>query len=224
MQFNFAIAAAILAYTAAAAPGADSCVKQFSVCKAQAGTDGARNLACDNNRAQCINQCNVDSAGAELTACTGLSKEDSTKPQTAIARDLTCDVEVSCSKKWADCKATAGTDVNLNAKCTTDRADCFKVCNASCAGAQLSACTGVRKDLSGEPQTAVARAVPAESCVKKFSVCKAQAGTDGERNNKCDVDRAQCINECNVNSAGAELTACTGLSKEDSTKPQSAVL
>ncbi|KAK7968779.1 hypothetical protein PG988_007852 [Apiospora saccharicola] len=209
MQFNLAIATAILAYVAQAAPqGAiarrgDSCTKTFSVCMAQAGFDAERNQQCNNDRAQCINKCNVESAGAELTACTGTTKEESSKPMTGVARRGD-----DCTKTFSVCKAQAGFDAERNAKCDNDHAQCTNTGTAVARGEDCSKTYSVCKAQAGfdaernakcdndhaqctNTGTAVARS---EDCSKTYSVCKAQAGFDAERNAKCDNDHAQCTN------------------------------
>ncbi|KAK8068716.1 hypothetical protein PG994_005332 [Apiospora phragmitis] len=217
MQFNLAIATAIMAYVAQAAP-ADSCTKTFSVCKAQAGTDAGRNAACDTNRAQCIGHCQTTtSSDDDLMSCTGLNLEMSKEPQSAVARR-----SESCTKTFSVCKAQAGTDAGRNAACDTNRAQCIGHCQTTTSSDDdLMSCTGLNLEMSKEPQSAVARR--SESCTKTFSVCKAQAGTDAERNAACDTNRAQCIGHCQTTtSSDDDLMSCTGLNLEMSKEPQSA--
>ncbi|KAK8093183.1 uncharacterized protein PG998_014584 [Apiospora kogelbergensis] len=188
MQFNLAIATAILAYVAQAAPAADSCTKSFSVCKAQSGFDAERNAACDAKRAQCIGQCQTTTSNDnDLLTCTGTDLETSKAPQRAIARRSD-----DCTKTFSVCMAQAGFDAERNAKCNSDRAQCINKCNVESAGAELTACTGTTKEEASKPMTGVARR--GDDCAKTYSVCKAQAGFDAERNAKCDNDRAQCLN------------------------------
>ncbi|KAK7962033.1 uncharacterized protein PG986_002858 [Apiospora aurea] len=219
MQFNLAIATAILAYVAQAAPAADSCTKSFSVCKAQSGFDAERNAACDVKRAQCIGQCQTTTSNDnDLLACTGTDLETSKAPQSAVARR-----DDSCTKTFSVCMAQAGFDTERNQECYNDRAQCIGQCQTTTSDDNdLLACTGTTKEESKAPQSAVARRD--DSCTKTFSVCMAQAGFDTERNQECYNDRAQCIGQCQTTTSDDnDLLACTGTTKEESKAPQSAV-
>ncbi|KAK8023898.1 hypothetical protein PG993_011964 [Apiospora rasikravindrae] len=139
MHFTNAIAAAILAYCAVAAPAGPTCDSSESVCRKYNANNGLNGAECTVAVAQCIGACQVSfdrcstapdanhaTCVASLVGCTGKSVEESLKPQSAVARRVPKAPEPSCSDKDDACRTAPGAN---QAQCSAEKAECKDTCS-----------------------------------------------------------------------------------------------
>ncbi|KAK7946401.1 uncharacterized protein PG986_010722 [Apiospora aurea] len=141
MHFTQAIAAAILAYCAVAAPAGPTCDSSESVCRKYTANNGLSSAECTVAVAQCIGACQVSfnscstapdanhaTCVASLVGCTGKSVEESLKPQSAVAKRVPKAPAPSCSDKYDTCRT--GPDAN-QAQCSAEKAACKDTCSSA---------------------------------------------------------------------------------------------
>ncbi|KAK6856478.1 hypothetical protein PG995_006665 [Apiospora arundinis] len=140
MYFNQAIAVAILAYTAAAAPAGPNCDRQDSICRKYTANNSLSAVECEVSVAQCIGSCQVSfdrcstapnanhaTCVAQLVGCTGKSIDASLKPQSATGDAVyqpaakTKAAETSCVLKDDACRTAPGAN---QAECSAQKAEC----------------------------------------------------------------------------------------------------
>lgn len=158
MYFTQAIAVAVLAYTATAAPAGPTCVSRDSICRKYTSNNGLSQVECDVSIAQCINACQVpftacqnapdanhSVCASQLVACTGTSYEDAIKPQSAVGEAVTHVAAVTsanadpvyqgnCEQLSDVCQTLPGANAS---KCASDKAQCKDTCskaNNACRG------------------------------------------------------------------------------------------
>ncbi|KAK8098991.1 uncharacterized protein PG998_012232 [Apiospora kogelbergensis] len=174
MYFNQAIAIAILAYTAAAAPAgsATTCADRDSVCRKYTANNGLSSVECDVAIAQCIGSCQVShdrcstapdanhaTCVASLVGCTGKSVSESLKPQSATGEALTfpaqskAAADSSCVLKDDACRTAPGANM---AECSAQKAECKDQCSSAAdacrtaPGANQSLCSADYAKCLGE--------------------------------------------------------------------------
>lgn len=177
MYFTQAIAVAILAYTAVAAPAGPTCASRDSICRKYTSNNGLSQAECNVSIAQCIGACQVpfnacqvapdanhSVCASELVACTGISYEDSIKPQSAVGEALTQPATTASSKRDDAPHSENGTPLYQGnceqldtvcrtlpganmAQCSAEKAQCEDTCskaNSSCrvgSGANMATCS-----------------------------------------------------------------------------------
>lgn len=147
MYFTQTIAVAILAYTAAAAPAGPTCASRDDVCRKYTANNNLSSAECDISLAQCINACQVPFAACQtapnanhsacassLVICTGISYEDSIKPQSAVAKRDDAPTSANGTPVYqGDCEqldTICRTLPNANmTQCSADTAQCKDTCS-----------------------------------------------------------------------------------------------
>ncbi|KAK8877644.1 surface protein SP1 [Apiospora arundinis] len=172
MYFNQAIAVAILAYTAAAAPAGPNCDRQDSICRKYTANNGLSAVECEVSVAQCIGSCQVSfdrcstapnanhaTCVAQLVGCTGKSIDASLKPQSATGDAVyqpaakTKAAETSCVLKDDACRTAPGAN---QAECSAQKAECKDQCSSAAdacrtaPGANQSLCSADYAKCLGE--------------------------------------------------------------------------
>ncbi|KAK8040317.1 hypothetical protein PG991_000105 [Apiospora marii] len=117
MHFTNAIAAAILAYCAVAAPAGPTCDSSESCIGSCQVTFDRCSTAPDANHADCVSR---------LVACTGKSVEESLKPQSAVAKRFQTHAD-SCTYKDDACRTAPGANMSL---CNAQKAECKDQCSS----------------------------------------------------------------------------------------------
>ncbi|KAK8073977.1 hypothetical protein PG994_004876 [Apiospora phragmitis] len=249
MYFNNAIAIAILAYCAAAAPAGPTCASSEDVCRKYTANNGLSSVECNIAVAQCIGACKVSfdrcstapdanhaTCAASLVGCTGKSLDESLKPQSAVAKkDAVADA--SCALKDDACRTAPGANM---AECSAQKAECKDTCSTaadSCRGgpdANMAACAGdyakclgynpyAKRDEAPHSETGDAVYFPAPHSetgdAVYFPAPKSKAAASG-----CVLkdDACRTAPDANMAQCSAEKAACKATCKADSNQCRTA--
>ncbi|KAK8067759.1 surface protein sp1 protein [Apiospora saccharicola] len=246
MHFTSAIATAILAYCAVAAPAGPTCDRSESVCRSYTANNGLSSAECTIATAQCIGSCQVtfnscsiapDANHADcvsrLVGCTGKSVQESLQPQSAVAKRFQTHAD-SCSFKDDACRTAP--DANM-AQCSAEKAECKDQCSAdadacrTAPGANMAQCaSGYAKCLGYNPyskraeephwETGDAVTFPAEAKKVTSSLFQKPTSSSGSpvRSGSCVLADNKCRTapDANMAQCSAEQAACKSTCQADS--------
>ncbi|KAI1341014.1 hypothetical protein F5Y15DRAFT_414742 [Xylariaceae sp. FL0016] len=233
MQFTNAIAAAILAYTAVAAPAngvrnvSESCQKQYNECRsapdANLSTCVSMLDTCDANCEAAYDSCRGGNDANQATCSANLATCSGKLPEKRNTRD-------SCDKQYDQCRSAP--DANLST-CVSNQDTCVDVCVEgmnSCLGGNgpetecystFVTCAGhVYTDADAPAETAAAKRNTRDSCDKQYDQCvtapDANLSTCVSRQDTCnancqaEADSCRGGNDANQATCSANQAACVG--------------
>ena len=205
MYFTQAVAVAILAYTAAAAPAGPTCVSRDSVCRKYTANNGLSVAQCDVSIAQCIGACQVSftacqtapdanhsQCASQLVACTGTSYTDALKPQSAVGEAVTQPAPTSsagtpvyqgnCEQLDTICRTAPGANM---AQCSAEQAQCKDTCSKEANACRVAPGANMA-------QCSAEQAQCKDTCSKEANACRVVPGAN---QSLCSANYAACLGE-----------------------------